>query len=132
MNKEEFEKAFKLFQNTLNDIKYLLENDKIAQEMYASLCNIIWVHVPTGLEYSCSWRFAGGLIAGYRTEGENYMDFYCSGIVDPKGTPEGKVTWRINKIMREHGWRYREWGYNLNGSEHHEEQELMKQYNNNF
>ncbi len=37
--------------------------------------------------YSCSWRYAGGMIADLRGLGEDYMDFYCSGgegLVDPE------------------------------------------------
>lgn len=29
--------------------------------------------------FSCSWRYAGGLVASIRDCGENYLDFYCSG-----------------------------------------------------
>jgi hypothetical protein len=76
----------------------LCEDPKIAADFYSALCNVVWekkVPLPEdeqiiatlkGLEpttWSCSWRFAGGIIAGIRNEHynirESYLDFYCSG-----------------------------------------------------
>lgn len=56
-----------------------LENDKYAQAFYAALCNIEWKKLNTNYIYSCSWRYAGGLVANMRYKGESYLDFYCSG-----------------------------------------------------
>ena len=49
--------------------------------------------------FSCSWRYAGGLIAQIRSKGENYLDFYCSG-------NEGKVSEEIKKDLNEMGWKH--------------------------
>ena len=63
------------------------KSDKIyAQHLYAAMCNNdfmrndVWP-ILTEKKWSCSWRHAGGIIADMREEGD-YMDWYCSGIVD--------------------------------------------------
>ena len=59
--------------------------DKIyAQHLYAAMCNNdftkndVWP-ILTEKRWSCSWRYAGGIIADIRQEGD-YIDWYCSGI----------------------------------------------------
>jgi hypothetical protein len=49
-----------------------------SQNLYAAICNNLF-H-KEGKEWSCSWRYSGGIIADLRDVGENYLDFYCSGI----------------------------------------------------
>ena len=63
------------------------KSDKVyAQHLYAAMCNNdfmrndVWP-ILTEKKWSCSWRHAGGIIADMREEGD-YMDWYCSGIVD--------------------------------------------------
>jgi hypothetical protein len=59
-------------------------SDAYAQHLYAAMCNRsfqkneVW---PTlkNQTWSCSWRYAGGIIADMREQGD-YMDWYCSGI----------------------------------------------------
>ena len=57
-----------------------------AQHLYAAMCNNdfqrndVWP-ILTDKTWSCSWRYAGGIIADIRGEGD-YLDWYCSGIVD--------------------------------------------------
>jgi len=57
-----------------------------AQHLYAAICNNdfqrndVWP-ILTGKTWSCSWRHAGAVVADMREEGD-YMDWYCSGIVD--------------------------------------------------
>lgn len=59
-------------------------SESYAQNLYAALCNNefqkleIWPLLK-GQTYSCSWRYAGGIIADMREEGD-YIDWYCSGI----------------------------------------------------
>lgn len=59
-----------------------------------------WVYPPLSPNwiYSCSWRYAGGMIADIRAEGENYMDFYCSG-------NEGNVDGEFELDMEQLGWK---------------------------
>ena len=60
------------------------ESAVYAQHLYASMCNRefikneIWPQLK-GQTWSCSWRYAGGIIADMREEGD-YLDWYCSGI----------------------------------------------------
>ena len=55
-----------------------------AQNLYAALCNNdfqrndVWPRL-SDQKWHCSWRYAGGIIADMRQEGD-YIDWYCSGI----------------------------------------------------
>ena len=56
-----------------------------AQNLYAALCNNAFqklevVPVLKDEVWSCTWRYAGGLIADILEVG-NYMDWYCSGML---------------------------------------------------
>lgn len=55
-----------------------------AQNLYAAMCNNDFqknefMPLLAGKTWSCSWRYAGGIIADMRQEGD-YIDWYCSGI----------------------------------------------------
>ena len=64
-----------------------------------------------GQTYSCSWRYAGGIVADMREEGD-YIDWYCSGIqgepdkdwIDLGHVPEGTVAEEIRKDLFKLGW----------------------------
>lgn len=55
-----------------------------AQNLYAAMCNRdfqkndVWPRLANNT-WSCSWRYAGGIVADMRGQGD-YMDWYCSGI----------------------------------------------------
>ena len=60
-----------------------------AQNLYAAMCNQVFIknEVWTQLKgetWSCTWRYAGGIIADMRQEGD-YLDWYCSGIKEGSG-----------------------------------------------
>jgi hypothetical protein len=61
------------------------ESEAYAQNLYAAMCNnefqqnAVWPQLKNQT-WSCSWRYAGGIIADMRGEGD-YMDWYCSGII---------------------------------------------------
>lgn len=59
-------------------IRGLIRSDLFAVLLYGALCNTTWRHKATGALWDCSWRHAGGVVAGLRCEG-NYLDWYCSG-----------------------------------------------------
>jgi len=61
-----------------------------------------------GQHWSCSWRYAGGIVADIREEGD-YMDWYCSGIRDSDSpdngfVPESCVTDEIREDFFKLGW----------------------------
>ena len=61
-------------------------DDAYAQNLYASMCNNDFIKremwpLLKDQKWSCSWRYAGGIIAHMRQEGD-YIDWYCSGIRD--------------------------------------------------
>lgn len=79
----------------LNNLEYDLRSTKwicdkakareeYAQHIYAALCNQDWQKndvwpLLKGQTYSCSWRYAGGIVADMIEQGD-YIDWYCSGI----------------------------------------------------
>lgn len=102
-------------------------SDAYAQNLYAAMCNMTWQSREfwqelKGEVWSCSWRYAGGIIADMRQEGD-YIDWYCSGMggvadydTDPeewaKNTgyvPEGVVTEEIELDLNRLGWRPVPW-----------------------
>lgn len=98
-NKEHYD-----FEDDLYTLRDRLRTDSaFAQECYAALCNMQWRKIDKpDIVYGCSWRYAGGLIAGIRGRGENYLDWYCSGIGG--GTPEGAITDRVREALHSLGW----------------------------
>ena len=87
-----------------------------AQNLYAALCNQDWQRndvwpLLKDQRWSCSWRYAGGIVAHMREEGD-YIEWYCSGIqgepdeswVDLGHVPEGTVTDQIREDLFRLGW----------------------------
>jgi hypothetical protein len=92
-------------------------SEAYAQNIYAALCNQDWQKnevwpLLKGETYSCSWRYAGGIVADMREQGD-YIDWYCSGIRGEQGidyepplifVPEGTVTEEIREDFFKLGW----------------------------
>jgi hypothetical protein len=89
-------------------------NDVYAQNLYAAFSNMRWI-VANSYEilkdeyWSCSWRSAGGLIAELRNCGEDYMDWYASGMgafaeLQEGFVGEGEVTDEIKEDLGKLGW----------------------------
>ena len=59
-------------------------SEAYAQNLYAAMCNRdfqkneVWSQLKDQI-WCCSWRYAGGIVADMRGEGD-YIDWYCSGI----------------------------------------------------
>ena len=99
------------------------KSETYAQNLYAAMCNQdfrrndVWP-ILTEETWGCTWRYAGGIIADMRQEGD-YIDWYCSGI---RGQPsigedgkkiddsvegtvgEGYVTDEIREDLLKLGW----------------------------
>jgi len=89
-------------------------SDDYAQNLYAALCNNsfqkqdVWL-VLKDAHWSCSWRYAGGIVADLQAKGGDYMDWYCSGIGVKDGdyinhVGEGNVTDEIAADLALLGW----------------------------
>ena len=90
-------------------IAKVCESDTYAQNLYAAMCNTdftkndIWPILQEDT-WHCSWRYAGGIIADMREQGD-YMDWYCSGIGGQIGeVSEGVVTDEIREDLLRVGW----------------------------
>ena len=90
--------------------------ESYAQNVYAALCNNAFqklevIPVLTDQTWSCTWRYAGGLIADIRCEGD-YMDWYCSGMgfVGDEGhlesgfVHEQQITDEVREDFKQLGW----------------------------
>jgi hypothetical protein len=73
-----------------------IHDDAIARAVYAALANVTWYHPATHQVYTCTFRYAGSLIAQMRGEG-CYLDWYC-------GSPEGEVPDVLRRAMKKRGW----------------------------
>jgi len=65
--------------------KIRAEDRYYAQNLYAAWCNMQWCKrelwpVLKEEYWTASWRRAGGIVADLRNEGEDYIDYYCSGM----------------------------------------------------
>ena len=107
-------------------------SDAYAQNLYAAMCNnefqkLDVMPILSDKKWSCSWRFAGGIIADMLEVGD-YIDWYCSGIRDiykpiddeqfsqmskeeqesylqfMKYVPESQVTDEIEADLKALGW----------------------------
>jgi len=114
------EKRFDDEKKKINNLEYdLLTTDWIlekvrnsesyAQNLYAAICNTefvkndVWPKLKDE-RWSCTWRYAGGIIADMREEGD-YIDWYCSGIGDKEEfVGEGYVTDEIREDLLKLGW----------------------------
>jgi hypothetical protein len=77
-----------------------------AQNLYAAMCNNnfqkldVWPLLKDET-YSCSWRYAGGIIADMREEGD-YIDWYCSGITNCAS--EGELAAMTEEQLAKYHW----------------------------
>jgi hypothetical protein len=88
-------------------------SDVYAQNLYAAICNNSFqkrdvLPILKNQYCSYSWRYAGGIVADMRQEGD-YIDWYCSGIREA-GAPingyvsESTVTEEIEQDLLKLGW----------------------------
>ena len=67
--KSNFEEDIKVLRLKLRD------SDDYARAFYCALCNMQWKKLGSDNLYSCTWRYAGGLVARLRNKGEDYLHF---------------------------------------------------------
>ena len=89
-------------------------SDVYAQNLYAAMCNNDFQRLDVypilaNKTWSCSWRYAGGIVADMRGQGD-YIDWYCSGIFDEDQDDSGRVhesevTKEIADDLERLGWR---------------------------
>ena len=91
-----------------------VKNDNYAQHLYATLCNNNFFKGLMTEAWHCSWRYAGGIVADLRGEGD-YIDWYLSGMrfdgddsVELLG--EGTICEEVRADLLTIGWRIEEYG----------------------
>lgn len=125
---DDIQEAFKQFallreeraMNPVNNLEYDLRSTKwicdkakaseqYSQSLYAALCNMEYQKLETmnilkEETWSCSWRYAGEVVALMREQGD-YMDWYCSSFGREYDTvSEGTVTQEIYDDLKKLGW----------------------------
>lgn len=90
--------------------KKVKDSEVYAQNLYAALCNndfqkLEVIPILKEETWGCSWRYAGGIIADMREEGD-YIDWYCSGIGyhNEQFVGEGVVTDEVLDDIKTLGW----------------------------
>lgn len=84
-------------------------SESYAQNLYAAMCNNGFIKLDVmpilkNQEWGCSWRYAGGIVADMRQEGD-YIDYYCSGIgANAPDVGEGCITEEIREDLQRLGW----------------------------
>jgi hypothetical protein len=100
------------------------DSETYSQNLYASMCNNDFIKLdvvpilrqdPDKDYWSASWRYAGGIVADMRQQGD-YIDWYCSGIGNNESgygldhrrangyVPEGCITDEIRNDLQQLGW----------------------------
>jgi len=83
-------------------------SESYSQNLYASLCNRIFI--KDGKEWTCSWRYAGDIVADLRSNkyNEDYLHWYCSGIYGgDEYIGEGEITQEISDDLLKLGWTHK-------------------------
>jgi|LauGreDrversion4_2_1035121.scaffolds.fasta_scaffold94455_2 hypothetical protein len=82
------------------------KSNAYAQNLYAAMCNNEFQKnefMPrlAGQTWSCSWRYAGGIIADMKQEGD-YIDWYCSGIKNDSPVLLDEQFYELTKEQQEY------------------------------
>lgn len=92
----------------LRSSEYIVQKCKAdqsySQNLYSAMCNNLFYKGEK--EWSCSWRYAGGIVADLNEAGD-YIDWYCSGIgssANDRYVGEGFVTEEVRSDLLKLGW----------------------------
>ena len=91
------------------------EDDVYAQNLYAALCNNWFYKGDMKEPWTCSWRYAGGIVADMKWlatgKAYDYLDLYCSAALsdNPQFLHEGVVSDEIRNDLLKLGWRIEEY-----------------------
>lgn len=80
-------------------------SDIYSQNLYAAMANNLFY--KNGEEWTCSWRYSGGIVAELVDKSGNYLDYYCSGIYSEEKNgyvSEGTVSEEIRNDLLNLGW----------------------------
>jgi hypothetical protein len=106
MIKEEIEEQVSLESDLFKNntiVEKCKNSDVYSQNLYAAMCNNEFLYGDK--KWSCSWRMSGGIVADIRSCGEDYIDWYCSGMAKKGGyVSEGVVTEEIRLDLMKLGW----------------------------
>lgn len=83
----------------------LLKDEGFACAAYESFCNTAYINEHRE-RFSCSWRYAGGMIASLRDEGEDYIDYYLGDFIEREAF--NRVEQHKDKVQEVYnrlGWR---------------------------
>lgn len=110
MSKEDFKND--LEQN--EEILKLIKDTTFTQNLYAALCNIVWMKEKDKHNTcSFSWKEAGQIVASIRNKvlgtNDDYIKWWCSGSRHPcsnacKLVAEGTVTDKIEELFTNMNW----------------------------
>ena len=89
-------------------------SESYSQNLYSAMCNNLFY--KNDEEWSCSWRYAGGVVADIRNVGESYIDWYCSGIGSSHDGYVGEscITDEIRSDLLDLGWTIKGYPQNEN------------------
>jgi hypothetical protein len=87
------------FEKDLEELfkEQMLNDNDLCAKVWSALANVDWINID-GTEYSCSFRYAGSLIARIIGRG-TYLDWYAKGAY-------GVVDEYIAEALQRRGWRY--------------------------
>lgn len=104
-------KKWDLEQDLINSefIRLKIKNrPEYRHHLYAALCNNEFqpIHVWPQLadyKWSCTWRYAGGIVADILDSG-SYIDYYCTFDINHAEIIEGVVTDEVRDDLKRLGW----------------------------
>ncbi len=76
--------------------KKVIEDNKYALKLYQTLCNNQFIKKGCRKSWSCSWRYAGSILARIQGKGD-YLNWYCSG-------GEGNISSEVMEDLGRLGW----------------------------